>query len=361
MPPRVSIVILNYNYERFLGAAIDCALAQTHPYTEVVVVDDGSTDNSRDVIARHGGQVTSVLQANGGQGSGMNAGFAATTGDVVVFLDADDLLDRTAAAVVADAFARQPATAWFMYRLRIIGGDGHPVGRVRPRRAGVMPNGDLRRHLARYRCFHWQPTTGNAFASAALRSVLPMPTEEYRLSADSYLAGVVPLCGPVRSTDRVLGSYRIHGSNNFATVAVDTEYFRTQIDRQVVTHGHAVEVARRLGVALPEDPRAPHDVAFLGFRLASLLLDPAGHPFPGETRAGLSLAGVRAALANPQLTWANRVQRAGWFATVGLLPTRLAARIAGASAPDTPTRRARLAARAVRRRGVTTRPGRSAS
>ena len=342
-PPRVTIAVLNYNYARFLPVAIDSALAQTHPDVEVVVVDDGSTDDSADVIRGYGDRVVGVLKSNAGQGSAMNAAFAASTGDIVCFLDADDVVDPGMAATVVEQFRANPDAAWVMFRLRIIDAGGKALGRVRPHRSGVMPDGDLRQHLAIYRCFHWQPTSGNAFAAAALRQVLPMPEADYRISADAYLAGVVPLCGAVRSTDAVAGSYRIHGASSFTSVAVDAQYFRSQIQRQVVAHEHAREVAARLGVHLPEDVRAPRDAAFLGFRLASLLLDAQGHPIPGDRRGNLVLRGVTASLANPQLAWPNRLRRAAWFAACGVAPPATARRLATDWAADTPARRARQA------------------
>src|SRR6516165_1862808 len=88
---RATIIINNYNYGRFLAAAIESALNQTYVNTEIVVVDDGSTDDSRQVIVGYGDRVRPVLKANGGQASAFNAGFAASTGDVICMLDADDL------------------------------------------------------------------------------------------------------------------------------------------------------------------------------------------------------------------------------------------------------------------------------
>jgi cellulose synthase/poly-beta-1,6-N-acetylglucosamine synthase-like glycosyltransferase len=87
---RVSIVICNYNYARFLDGAIRSALEQDHLDKEVIVVDDGSTDGSREVIARWADAVRTVYKANGGQVSAYNAGFEQVTGDAVVFLDSDD-------------------------------------------------------------------------------------------------------------------------------------------------------------------------------------------------------------------------------------------------------------------------------
>src|SRR5436853_3004216 len=80
---RVSIIINNYNYGRFLRDAIDSALGQGYPNTEVVVVDDGSSDDSRDIIASYGNRIIPVLKVNGGQASAFNAGFEASGGDVI--------------------------------------------------------------------------------------------------------------------------------------------------------------------------------------------------------------------------------------------------------------------------------------
>src|SRR2546423_15707744 len=86
----VTIIISSYNYGRYLRKAIDSALKQTHAHTEVIVVDDGSTDDSRVVIASYGDQIVPVLKENGGQASALNVGFSASQGDVIIFLDSDD-------------------------------------------------------------------------------------------------------------------------------------------------------------------------------------------------------------------------------------------------------------------------------
>src|SRR5690242_16565836 len=91
---RISFVLPAYNQGRVVGQAIDSALAQTHPDVEVVVVDDGSTDETGEVLARYQRQpnVKALRQPNAGLPVTRNRGLAAATGDHICFLDADDVL-----------------------------------------------------------------------------------------------------------------------------------------------------------------------------------------------------------------------------------------------------------------------------
>ena len=87
---RVSVVIPNYNYGRYLREAIDSVLSQTHPPHEVIVVDDGSTDDSGAILAGYGDAIITVQQQNQGVGAARNNGAQIATGEFLAFLDADD-------------------------------------------------------------------------------------------------------------------------------------------------------------------------------------------------------------------------------------------------------------------------------
>ncbi len=88
--PLVSVVIPNYNYARYLRQAIDSALQQTYPRVEVVVVDDGSQDDSAAVLASYGAHIKWLRQQNRGVAVARNRGAQASSSDYLAFLDADD-------------------------------------------------------------------------------------------------------------------------------------------------------------------------------------------------------------------------------------------------------------------------------
>src|SRR2546428_1620033 len=129
--PLVSIVIVNHNYGRFLPAAIESALNQTRPRVEVIVVDDGSTDDSPHIINRCGNRISSLLKENEGADAARNDGFAISTGDIVCFLDSDDTLQPTAVEHVVKAFA-DPTVAKVQWRLWMIDENGRRTGRSLP-------------------------------------------------------------------------------------------------------------------------------------------------------------------------------------------------------------------------------------
>jgi GT2 family glycosyltransferase len=121
----VSIVIPCFNRARFLSAAIESVLAQTYPYIELVIVDDGSTDNTEAVVARYPG-AHFVRQDNCGVSVARNTGLSHSTGSFLVFLDADDRLLPPALATGLASLRVHPDCAIAFGRWRYISADGSP-------------------------------------------------------------------------------------------------------------------------------------------------------------------------------------------------------------------------------------------
>jgi hypothetical protein len=324
--PLVSIIISNYNYERFIREAVDSALNQTYPKIEIVVVDDGSTDGSYEIIASYGEQVTPVKKDNGGQASACNVGFQVSTGEITIFLDADDvLLPDTVARVVA-AFQLEPGVAKVQYRQRLIDANGKPLGGLQPRAALPMQSGDLRPRLMELAGYTYPTTSGNAFATAVLRRIMPIPEALYRGIPDQHLCNLSPVFGEVVSLENPGSLYRVHGGNNWfdptasinldglrkVILAIDDSHMRK---KYLFSTLYSVDT-RRIGT------RDPH---LLIDRMISLKLDPQHHPFK-ETLWTLSVQGsiLFLTLPDPALARSTRLFHVLWFAAMLLAPEFLA-------------------------------------
>lgn len=217
--PLVSVLINNYNYARYLKTAIDSALDQDYPGIEVVVVDDGSTDNSRDVIATYHGRVVSVLKPNGGQGSAFNAAVAKSRGDILCFLDADDIFHRGKVLRIVDLFNDE---GHFTRPVMV-----HHLLALMDREGAILPAGphgrthvsplNLRAFAKRYR-FIWNeagPTSGLCINRRLADLVFPIPEQGVRISADDFVIGGAALVGELHCLPEIWGGYRVHGANNW--------------------------------------------------------------------------------------------------------------------------------------------------
>jgi glycosyltransferase involved in cell wall biosynthesis len=110
-PPTVSIIIPNYNHTRFITGAIQSVLDQSYRSFEIIVVDDGSTDNSREVVAQFGDQVRYIWQENQGLGAARNTGIRAAEGELIGLLDADDQWQPVFLETMVSLAARYPEAA----------------------------------------------------------------------------------------------------------------------------------------------------------------------------------------------------------------------------------------------------------
>ncbi|AFY32693.1 glycosyltransferase family 2 protein [Calothrix sp. PCC 7507] len=229
--PLVSILINNYNYGHFLKAAIDSALEQTYSHIEVIVVDDGSTDNSREVIASYGDRLIPILKENSGQASAFNVGFAASQGDIICFLDSDDVFIPEKVEHVVDIFAKFPDIGWCFHALKLIDFDQNET--IKNNHQGISGRYDLTSYIKKGKLkgkvpFDGTATSGTCFQRSCLQSILPMP-EQIKITSDDYIKYVAFGIRPGYILLEELALQRIHTSNAF-TLRTDKQQLRAKIN-----------------------------------------------------------------------------------------------------------------------------------
>ena len=322
--PPVSVVIPNYNYGQYLRIAIDSALAQTYSPVEVIVVDDGSTDNSRQVIESYGARITPILKANGGHGSALNAGYALCRGEIVIFLDADDELMPNAVERVVNAW--RPGVAKAQFQLEMVDENGSPLGERVPTFDNFIPNGDIRDRIARFGEYPSSPSSGNAYARAALERLMPMDEALWPAGSEKSLVYLTPFFGDVVSIREPLGRYRIHPANDSGFKGRHLEKLHRRLTAVYFIPETICRVAAGKGIDL--DPRVLGSTSReLKLRMASLRLDPKTHPVAGDTRLGLLVKGIKASLREPDMSLKVRATQSAWFALMAVAPMWVVSRL----------------------------------
>jgi glycosyltransferase involved in cell wall biosynthesis len=319
--PLVSIIIPNYNYGRYLRIAIDSALAQTYAPVEVIVVDDGSTDDSRALIEAYGERIKPIFKANGGHGSALNAGYAASSGNIVIFLDADDEVMPDAVEEVVKAW--RPGVAKAQFQLEMVDERGQPLGERVPPFDRYLPSGDIRERIVRYGEYPSSPCSGNAYSRAALDKLMPMDDVLWSAGSEKSLVFLSPFFGDVVSIRAPLGRCRIHPDNDSGFKGRHLEKLHRRLSAVYFIPETICRVAASKGIAL--DPRVLGSTSReLKIRIASLRLDPKTHPIAGDTRLNLLIHGIGASLREPDITISLRAKQILWFVLMAIGPTRVA-------------------------------------
>ncbi len=214
--PLVSVLIDTYNHERFIEQAIVSVLEQDVPAAEmeVLVVDDGSTDDTPSVVRRFCPRVRYLRKENGGQASAFNAGIPETHGEIVAFLDGDDWWEKGKLSTALGQLAKRPEIGavghgWYEF---YSGSTPHLL---------VLPQKDYElrlRSVADARLFSqlcgYLGTSKITIRKAVLDRILPIP-EELVIEADEYIFTLAPAIAPAIVLNQPLFYYRFHENNQF--------------------------------------------------------------------------------------------------------------------------------------------------
>ena len=331
-PIKASVIINNYNYGQYLNDAIQSVLDQDYPNVELILVDDGSTDNSIEVVSRWGDRLKAICKQNGGQGSAFNAGFAAASGEIIFFLDSDDLLHPNIVSKVVKTFESDNDIVKVQFRLQTCDENGSILNASIPSNIERMRSGDLKDSILQFPDdLTWQPTSGNAFSAEVLKKIFPMPEEEYRICADYYLSNIPGLFGSVVSIKELGGYYRIHQQNNHKDSALDLQKTREIIQRTFFTHSQILKAAKSLQL---QTNNAYSDgfqsITYLAHRMVSIKLSPTKHPFSSDSTYRLCLKGIKSAVNHLDQSYAQRLMYICWFIAMYLTPPKFAPFVAEA-------------------------------
>ena len=205
--PSVAAVIPVYNGAAFVADAIESVLAQTHPVAECIVVDDGSTDATPEVVRRFGDAVRLVRQPNAGVAAARNRGASASGARYVAFLDADDAwapekLERQLAAA-----ASVGGPAMVVCDLETFDESG-VLGRV-----AMRPGPDTLRDMVLFEGVETVSCSSTALLERSLFDALGGFDPQLSQSADWDFTARACLAGPVVSVPEPLVRYRVHGAN----------------------------------------------------------------------------------------------------------------------------------------------------
>ncbi|MEA5579252.1 glycosyltransferase family A protein [Anabaena sp. UHCC 0451] len=205
--PLVSVIITNYNYARFLRQSIESVFQQSYQNFELIVVDDGSTDNSREVIESYGDRIIPVFQENGGMSASRNAGYAKSTGEIVCFLDADDYYHPEKLEKVVSGFLSHPEWVMIAHCWTSVNAESVPTGGSASDR---MSQGNVKHLLLKWGKYASGITSASAYRRSGLEKVMP---SQGNMGIDSYLNSSLPFYGEVGGINENLMFYRIHGKN----------------------------------------------------------------------------------------------------------------------------------------------------
>jgi glycosyltransferase involved in cell wall biosynthesis len=317
----VSIIIVNYNNARFLAAAIDSALNQTHPISEVIVVDDASTDNSKEIILGYAGRIKTILrEVNGQQVAALSSAWPRSSHPILMFLDSDDVLLPHAAATIAELWTPLMAKAQFL--LASVDETGRDLGHVAPKLPPNLDTEQIRAELLRTGTSPSAPGSGNAYSRSLLERVAADGgfnlDDPRQFAMDCVLECNAPFYGEVATIYQPLAHYRIHDRNRSLQDTVAVARFTTALRRFDLKLGYLEQRCRTWGI--PFDSRAARDSSLWALECRLIATKLAVGEKPRRECLFYILRCALKSFDHAPLSFSNRLIRIVWFFCVAIAP-----------------------------------------
>jgi glycosyltransferase involved in cell wall biosynthesis len=265
MKPSVTVLIDTYNHERFIEEAVVSVLEQDFPAseTEILVVDDGSTDRTPEILRKFEPRIRVIRKQNGGQASAFNAGMPEARADIVAFLDGDDWWKREKLSRVMDAMAGDESLGIVGHGIVTVGQDGREqVETLRDGfrfRANTIEGAQMLRRRGSF-----LGTSRMTIRKETMGRIAPVP-ESIRIQADEFLFTLATVLAGAQILEEPLTYYRMHDANAFQIDSFDPGRMRAKqqslaalakaMDEMLACHG----IDRRVRAAITEYPQASAD------------------------------------------------------------------------------------------------------
>lgn len=265
MRPLVSVLIINYNYGRYLPEAVESVLGQDFPHgsMEIIVVDDGSTDDSSARIQPYLGRVQWISQQHVGQVSAFNAGVQKASGEWIALLESDDLWEKNKLQKVFKRIAQEPQSIMIQHWLLQVDAKNNPIpGYSYPSQPLQFDLQDVIQGAIPY-----AGTSCLVFHAQRIRPFLPLP-ESMLFGADICLRWIATTLGPILNIPETLGRRRLHGKNLFGeTLYDDPEKLKKALPLHSALGLYCIEFLRRQGITAPPSFIQQHEIERLQMEL----------------------------------------------------------------------------------------------
>jgi len=229
--PLVSVLIANYNYGKYISEAIESVLNQNYQYFEIVICDDGSTDNSLELVIKFSNRdrrikyITSTK--NGGMARAWNKAFSKSKGDIICFLDADDLFLPNKLEVIVSSFQRDQQAGFLIHPVEQVNSSKHFLG-IYPLTERLIEGWIATKVLSSGGSLEFPPSSALSLRREIANVIFPL-NEAFKSNADGVIQRIAPLLTRVVSVETPLAKRRVHTNNITFTSDVSVEYLYRSI------------------------------------------------------------------------------------------------------------------------------------
>lgn len=218
----VSVIVPTFNNARFIRPALESFFRQTYPEErrEIIVVDDGSTDDTPEIIKKYGQEISYIRLEHKGIAGARNAGIFHARGEIITFLDSDDLWREERLQKVVERFIENPRAGMVYHPVELIDSEGNTIKENFCSTFGyeVGLSGWVGNEIASGKIF--SGGSSFAFRKDIVDMLSPLP-EDVRRGVDYYMTVISSCFAPAEYIPQILGKYRLHARNVTMSVGLD--------------------------------------------------------------------------------------------------------------------------------------------